>query len=281
MFNGQKMSLQELLNLYQNYQEKIGEIQADQLALTNSDLNASEASRERANAIANLVAVFDQLRASIKGAKEEADGGGGSQANEITVFDRMLESIRKVRDEIPTVQEIFDSTAKSIANAFTQGFTDAITGAKKFSDAIKDMAKNVIDSLIRMLIQKYIVDAAFGFITKQIVMASLQEIQVTAQKLPMPGKAIGGSVQAGKAYMVGERGAEMFIPNQSGSIVANDRMGGSGVVVNQVINVSTGVQQTVRAEIQNLMPQIANSAKAAVADARMRGGSYSKALVGA
>mgnify|MGYP001046668915 CR=1 FL=1 len=74
----------------------------------------------------------------------------------------------------------------------------------------------------------------------------------------------------------------MFIPNQSGSIVPNDRLGGGGsVVVNQTINVSTGVQQTVRAEIATLMPQIANAAKSAVADARMRGGSYSKSLVGA
>ena len=42
---------------------------------------------------------------------------------------------------------------------------------------------------------------------------------------------------------------------------------------------TTGVQQTVRAEIATLMPQIANAAKGAVADARMRGGGYSKAGV--
>jgi hypothetical protein len=57
-------------------------------------------------------------------------------------------------------------------------------------------------------------------------------------------------------------------------------MGGGGVTVNQNINISTGVAQTVRAEVLNLMPQIAESAKAAVADSRMRGGGYSKALIG-
>jgi uncharacterized phage protein gp47/JayE len=50
--------------------------------------------------------------------------------------------------------------------------------------------------------------------------------------------------------------------------------GGGGVVVNQTINVTTGVQQTVRAEIKSLMPQIADNAKAAVLDAKRRGGSY-------
>jgi len=48
----------------------------------------------------------------------------------------------------------------------------------------------------------------------------------------------------------------------------------------QNINVTTGVQQTVRAEIANLLPQISNAAKSAVADARMRGGGFSKAMVG-
>jgi len=41
------------------------------------------------------------------------------------------------------------------------------------------------------------------------------------------------------------------------------------------------VQQTVRAEIVQLMPQIAQAAKGAVADARLRGGNFSKAMSGA
>lgn len=52
------------------------------------------------------------------------------------------------------------------------------------------------------------------------------------------------------------------------------------VIVNQTINVTTGVQSTVRAEIANLMPQISEAAQNAVLEARMRGGSYSKQLMG-
>ena len=68
------------------------------------------------------------------------------------------------------------------------------------------------------------------------------------------------------------------MPNQSGSIIPNNKMGGSGVTVNQTINISTGVQQTVRAEIAQLMPQIANASKAAVLDARRRGGNFAGAF---
>jgi hypothetical protein len=169
----------------------------------------------------------------------------------------------KVGQDIPTVSDQLQDLANITSNAITQGFTDAITGAKNFGEAMQNMAKTVVDALLKMVIQEQIT-------------APLMQIISSA----FSGKAIGGSVQAGQPYMVGERGAEMFVPNQSGTIIPNNKLGGSGTVINQTINVSTGVQQTVRAEITNLMPQIANATKAAVADARMRGGSYSKALIG-
>ena len=182
---------------------------------------------------------------------------------------------------LPTVEEGVKSLTNKAMSAFTKGFTDAITGAEKFSDAIKIMAKSVIDSLIEMLVQYYITQAIFGAITNAF--PSGGGGGSGAPNSYSPGRAIGGSVQAGQNYMVGERGAEMFVPNQSGAIIPNNKLGsgGGGVVVNQTINVTTGIQSTVRAEIVQLMPQIAQAAKGAVADARVRGGNFSKAMVGA
>ena len=70
----------------------------------------------------------------------------------------------------------------------------------------------------------------------------------------------------------------MIVPQRNGNVVPNNQLGGGGVTVVQNINVSTGVQQTVRAEIKTLMPQIAEASKAAVADAVRRGGSYGRAF---
>ena len=39
-------------------------------------------------------------------------------------------------------------------------------------------------------------------------------------------RALGGPVTGGQQYMVGERGPELFVPNQSGSIVPNNGLGG-------------------------------------------------------
>jgi hypothetical protein len=46
------------------------------------------------------------------------------------------------------------------------------------------------------------------------------------------GRASGGSVQKDKPYMVGENGAELFIPNQSGQIQQSARGGRNGGAVN-------------------------------------------------
>lgn len=49
------------------------------------------------------------------------------------------------------------------------------------------------------------------------------------QTLGITGRASGGSVVAGQPYVVGESGAEMFIPNQSGTIIPNNNLGGGGI----------------------------------------------------
>ncbi|ADD94957.1 hypothetical protein, partial [uncultured phage MedDCM-OCT-S01-C58] len=50
------------------------------------------------------------------------------------------------------------------------------------------------------------------------------------------GRAAGGPVSGGTPYMVGEKGPELFVPNTSGTIVPNNKLGGGGAT-NVVVNV--------------------------------------------
>ena len=91
----------------------------------------------------------------------------------------------------------------------------------------------------------------------------------------------GGRVQRGRPYVVGERGAEMFVPNTGGTIMNNMNtrgIGGGSTVVNQTINVDAGVSQTVRAEIINLLPVIKQDTISSLLEAKRRGGSFATAL---
>lgn len=86
----------------------------------------------------------------------------------------------------------------------------------------------------------------FGFEElKRVASAALEEIAASAVRsaagsvggtggalltlasaaLGLPGRATGGPVTPGRAYVVGERGPELFVPTASGSVVAN---GGGG-----------------------------------------------------
>ena len=46
----------------------------------------------------------------------------------------------------------------------------------------------------------------------------------------LPARALGGPVQARQAYIVGERGPELFVSNQAGNIIPNNRLGSMGTV---------------------------------------------------
>lgn len=93
----------------------------------------------------------------------------------------------------------------------------------------------------------------------------------------------GGTVMQGMPTVVGERGAEVFVPNSSGRIMNSNMtrgLGGNNVTVNQVLNVETGVSQTVKAEMLNLLPMFKEETITAVAEARLRGGSFANAFTG-
>ena len=75
----------------------------------------------------------------------------------------------------------------------------------------------------------------------------------------------------------------MFIPNTGGRIVPNGALGGalaggSPTVVNQSLNFATGVQETVRAEIFNMLPAIQKATLNAVVDQKRRGGAFAQGM---
>jgi hypothetical protein len=219
-------------------------------------------------------------------------------AREKQIAQEVADAQTKAMQQADKAMQDKQKSAQRFADGMATSFTNAIKTAENFKDVMKAVAASVIDSLIKMIIQKQIADAIFNLIPASLgggggggttattaTSGSLsgitgQSFGSTVSYQPPSFKANGGLVTKGRPYIVGERGHELFVPNESGNIVPNNKLVGEAVTINQTINISTGVQQTVRAEIQNLMPQITSATKSAVADARMRGGSFSKQFVG-
>ena len=192
----------------------------------------------------------------------------------------LKQTFEDFKKNLPSLEEAVTSFTNNAMGAFTKGFTDAITGAEKFSDAMKTMAKSVIDSLIEMLVQYYITQAIFGAITDAFPSGVKTQTSAPGSSSYSPSMEGGGYTGMGSRSggLDGKGGFGAILhPNET---VIDHTKGGSagGVVINQTINVTTGIQSTVRAEIASLMPQIAQAAKGAVVDARSRGGNFSKAM---
>jgi hypothetical protein len=198
-----------------------------------------------------------------------------------TTSTKGADATQALRDYARAAQDVGKSMVSlqlGAIRSLEDSFIGLINGTMSVKDAFASMATSIVNDLIRIMVQQSItgpIAQALGYANPY---GGAQQQPSGDFVGPLPARAIGGPVQAGQPYMVGERGPEMFVPSQGGSIVPNNNMGSGSVVVNQTINVTTGVQQTVRAEIMSLMPQISNAAKAAVADAKLRGGSYGKMM---
>lgn len=189
------------------------------------------------------------------------------------------EALQELKDAAEKVQEGLGDAAVRGVKSLEDALVDFAMGTASAKDAFKSMARSIISDLIRINIQKNITaPLAAGMGGGGSGLVSGIGSFIGGLFGFGGGKAIGGAVRGGQSYMVGERGAEMFVPNQSGSIVPNNKLGGGGVVVNQTINLSAGVSQTVRAEVIGMLPQIQEASKAAVLEARRRGGSYASAF---
>lgn len=187
-----------------------------------------------------------------------------------------METFRRAATDVSgAINQAFSNAFSSMEDAFVNFVKTGKLDFKSLADSIiSDMARIAF----RQMVSGFFGGGGGGFnILSMFGLGGGGSVPLP----PIPMRAGGGSVTSGSPYIVGENGPELFMPSRSGSIVPDPSMGNaSGVVVNQTINISTGVQQTVRAEIQSLLPQISNAAKAAVIDAKRRGGSFANAFGG-
>lgn len=208
----------------------------------------------------------------------------------------MLEDAERKRQEaVEEAKRQQEDLAQSIGDSFESAFMSIVDGTKSVEDAFRTMAAEIIKELYRVFVVKQIT----GFITNAVGAAMAGPVQgpmlpsangnvfSRGSLVPYANGGIVGSptmfpMAGGRTGLMGEAGPEAIMPLKRGKGgklgVQVEGSTGDNITVNQTINVSTGVQQTVRTEIKSLMPQIAESAKSAVMDAKRRGGSYGRSF---
>ena len=82
---------------------------------------------------------------------------------------------------------------------------------------------------------------SYASATASYAFASARAYQI--KNMEPPAREMGGTVTKGKPFLVGESGAEIFIPGQTGSITPNNAMGGTNVTFNIQTNDAQGFDQ--------------------------------------
>ena len=215
-----------------------------------------------------LAADKERLSALTFGAKEAKPFSLDMKAEEKTTAQKIKDQEEMIRllPQVAAEEEKINALMKEqnrlfydAGNILASGFEDAIFSGQKLGEVIRSLGMD----LMRMVFQQTVTAPLAAGISGAILKGF---------------RAEGGPVGAGGAYVVGEKGPELFVPHSSGSIVPNGAMGSSsggtgGVTVNY--NIAAGVS---RAELVPILEQERRRLKAEIPDMVRRGGSYRSAF---
>ena len=160
--------------------------------------------------------------------------------------------------------------AVEFGEAISSSFEEAILSGRNLQDVLKGLLQDILAIIIRAKVTTPLgnaitgalqsgggdiisailggVASAFGFGGGASAGGAVATRGVTAPLPPTfspPGRAFGGSVMAGNAYLVGEAGPEIFMPKSPGEVLdgrfTRGALGGNGGarIVNQTFNIST------------------------------------------
>ena len=133
-------------------------------------------------------------------------------------LERQVDLHVEAQKALETQGEKMDKLYEGIGQSIQTGIVDALTAAVEGTKSLADVASQVLRQVASILLQ-FGVNTALG--------------GIPGLSAFFPQRAAGGPVTGGKPYMVGEKGPELFVPNSSGNIVPNNKLGGgANVVVN-------------------------------------------------
>jgi len=175
-------------------------------------------------------AISEVLKAGVDAGTAIADEliDGGAEA--IYVTNTLVESMISAADKIATeTADAFYKTGVDEAQATLRGFRKEFGKGGPSYNAMQGLMDRLAASMKRETT-----------ITVTTVHRSVFE------SVGLPGRAAGGPVQARRAYVVGEKGPEVFVSSQAGNIIPNHQLGsipsmgprGGGGGVGTVINVN-------------------------------------------
>lgn len=187
---------------------------------------------------------------------------------------RMADAAVEASKAVDPAADAFAAIGSKIESSIESALMSMLDGTGSMKDAMKSMVKSIIAEAYKLLVVKPIMNSIQGLFGGAGIGGGLSS---------MLGGLFGfeGGGYTGNAPRTGGldgRGGMLAVVHPKETIVDHTRPQngpiGDSVTVNQTINIETGVSQTVRVEMMQLLPRIVEASKAGVLDASRRGGQY-------
>ena len=122
-------------------------------------------------------------------------------------------AIKSVLDNL--LKDMLNNIFKKLLGSFSDAIMNAIMGA---SGGSSNSGGGLVESIVRMGVSYFAGNAA-GSVGGSSNLYGLGSGGDATSGFKLSGRAVGGFVNEGSSYMVGENGPEKFVPNQAGSII--------------------------------------------------------------
>jgi len=157
-------------------------------------------------------------------------------ADSLTVVNNEIETLDKKLIELKSAGTAVVTLSRALGSSFEQSFKGIVKGTMSVTDAFRNMFNRIADAFLDMAAQMLAAQLSRSFLGLFNFMP-FNDIQTGPGFSPIMTAANGGPVGMRQPYLVGERGPELFVPNQSGNIIPNHDLGGMGGSMNIVVNV--------------------------------------------
>ena len=209
------IALPKFENPFKGLKEKLGELKDGAIEFFELEELITAENKKQLDAKNNIVKTNGDIKKSV---------------------DAITPAEKEAREEAEKLRATFKGIGQSVRSDLVGSLREAINGSKSFGEAISGVLNNLKNKLIDIALDNAIQGIGKAFMPKEgggkgIFGGFLSGL--------FGKKEMGGRVNAGGAFLVGERGPELLqMGSKGGTVIPNSQLGGGGDNVTNMVTVN-------------------------------------------
>ena len=145
-----------------------------------------------------------------------------------------VDGVAKITDKTISFGEAISQFSIKLSSQFADSFANLVVSGENLLQGLGNIFLDILKQMAQMIIKAAVLAAIFsmfgGGLGASGDITKFKDILKFSMGGMIPGRAKGGPVASNRPYMVGEVGPELFVPNQQGTIIPNNALGGGSAI---------------------------------------------------